>query len=58
MITIRINAKTHEQTIISADDVLPAGKGLDALASILAEWIYEKGEEAKCQNRTACKNAT
>lgn len=50
MITIRINAKTHEQTVISVDDVLPAGKGLDALASILAEWIFEKGEEAKCKN--------
>ena len=44
MITIRINGKTGEQTVISADDVLPPGNGMDALATILAEWIYEKRE--------------
>ena len=49
MITIRINAKTHEQTIIHADDT-GAEKSLDALATIMAEWIFEKGAEDQCQN--------
>ena len=53
MITIRINAKTHEQTIISADDSLPSDRCIDALATILAGWIFEKGDETKCQNAQA-----
>lgn len=42
MITIRVNGKTGEHTIISADDT-GAEKSLDALATIMAGWIFEKG---------------
>ena len=41
MITIRINAKTHEQTLVRADDS-PAEDAVDALAGILARWIFEE----------------
>lgn len=45
MITIRINAKTREQTIISADDFLPPGRGIGGLAEIMADWIFEKNQK-------------